>query len=205
MGAMTTCGTKRRATGQSAMVATLTYIFKRACKQGCPSGRSTSGKGHKARAAVARRPGATGKRHRRQTQPRAAGQRSCGTACLEWWTAPGKWPQSALAKGAQRPEPQTDRRQLEQDNPQLVTFLPNMAKGRGPRSITTEWMAVGPCGSSRGKGGGRGRATVLRTNTVGLRRVHLRFAIVVPGAWWATRAASWMRAKTVWTIKAAAK
>ena len=183
MGAMTTCGTKRRATCQSAMVATLTCICRRACKQGCPSGRSTSGSGQVAKAAEALLPGATGKRHRRQTQPLAAGQRSWRADCLAWWTAPGKWPQIDRAKGAQRPVPHTDRRQVVQESLQLVTILPNMATGRGPRSMTTEWMTVGPCGSWRGRGGGRGRATTLRIKTVGLRRFHLRFAMVVPGAW----------------------
>ena len=79
--------------------------------------------------------------------------------------------------------PHTDRRQAEQDNLQLVTFLPNMATGRGPLSMTTEWIAVGPCGNWIGKGGGRGRATILRAKIVGRRRFHLRFAMVVPGAW----------------------
>ena len=129
MGAMTTCGTKRRATCQSAMVATLTCICKRACKQGCPSGRRTSGSGQVASAAEALLPGATGKRHRRQTQPLAAGPRSWRADCLVWWTAPGKWPHKDRAKGAQRPVPHTDRRQAEQDNLQLVPFCQTWPRG----------------------------------------------------------------------------
>ena len=45
----------------------------------------------------------------------------------------------------------------------------------------------------------------MRISKIGRRRFHLRLAMVVPGEWWDSNAASWMRAKTVWTTKAAAK
>ena len=71
--------------------------------------------------------------------------------------------------------------------------------------MATQWITVGPMGCMIASGGGRGRAAALRTSSVGRLRFHLRLAMVVPGEWWASNAASWMRAKTAWTMRAAAK
>ena len=120
------------------------------------------------------------------------------------WTAPGKGPQTERAKAAQRPVPQTEAGQLAQESLQPATLLPDMPMGRGPLSIITEWMTVGPVGCTMDSGGGLGRGTALRTRTVGFLRFHLRLAMVVPGAWWTSSAASWILAKTVWTTMAAA-
>ena len=85
------------------------------------------------------------------------------------------------AKDAHRPVPRADPVQLVQESLQLVTMLPNMAAGRGPESMTTEWMTVGQLGCWMASGGGRGRATTLRIRTVGRLRFHLRLAMVDPG------------------------
>ena len=50
------------------------------------------------------------------------------------------------ANDAQRPAPRTEPVQLVQESLQLMTLGPNMAAGRGPESMTTEWMTVGPIG-----------------------------------------------------------
>ena len=93
-----------------------------------------------ANAAAALLPRATGKRQRRQAHPRTAGQRSCRALCRV------RGLQKDLAKAAQRPVPHALAVQLAQEMRQLATLLPHMPMGRGPASITVQWMTVGPVG-----------------------------------------------------------